>query len=337
MVGSCDVKFPIRLEGLVFTHGQFSRYSTVVLVLASKGVGGNPLREISIWGVAFQGGGVEGNIPLSPLHARKFPCKGQRKFPSNLSVVCFLDSDDSGMRLAFHLKVCMVWSSFLSLQLRARVIPWSHLPHGSAKNRLAHLRVWKSRSHRYAQPYFFWRWGIVLSRKFWHCCSVSCTVDLNSWLLKWGSTVQCESLVTLVQSVWIGSLKRTFRSRHQGLLAACCRCFGMPNPLSRRHFTKCSQFFALGSSASVMKRWSRHFEWRERIFSTRLLSKTCACVSPETKRLFLPFFQALKSEKKSTKHLKTFTRYSKGSRKRSKGPFLLAFLVHFLLFYCKLL
>ena len=26
MVGSCDVKFPIRLEGLVLTHSQFSRY-----------------------------------------------------------------------------------------------------------------------------------------------------------------------------------------------------------------------------------------------------------------------------------------------------------------------
>jgi len=26
MVGSCDVKFPIRLEGLVLSHGQFSRY-----------------------------------------------------------------------------------------------------------------------------------------------------------------------------------------------------------------------------------------------------------------------------------------------------------------------
>lgn len=25
MVGSCDVKFPIRLEGLVLTHQQFSR------------------------------------------------------------------------------------------------------------------------------------------------------------------------------------------------------------------------------------------------------------------------------------------------------------------------
>lgn len=28
MVGSCDVKFPIRLEGLVLTHGQFSRLMT---------------------------------------------------------------------------------------------------------------------------------------------------------------------------------------------------------------------------------------------------------------------------------------------------------------------
>jgi hypothetical protein len=29
MVGSCDVKFPIRLEGLVLTHGQFSRYRNI--------------------------------------------------------------------------------------------------------------------------------------------------------------------------------------------------------------------------------------------------------------------------------------------------------------------
>ena len=28
MVGSCDVKFPIRLEGLVLTHQQFSRFVT---------------------------------------------------------------------------------------------------------------------------------------------------------------------------------------------------------------------------------------------------------------------------------------------------------------------
>ena len=26
MVGSCDVKFPIRLEGLVLMHSQFSRF-----------------------------------------------------------------------------------------------------------------------------------------------------------------------------------------------------------------------------------------------------------------------------------------------------------------------
>ncbi len=26
MVGSCDVKFPIRLEGLVLTHSQFTSY-----------------------------------------------------------------------------------------------------------------------------------------------------------------------------------------------------------------------------------------------------------------------------------------------------------------------
>jgi len=31
MVGSCDVKFPIRLEGLVLSHGQFSRYLVSVI------------------------------------------------------------------------------------------------------------------------------------------------------------------------------------------------------------------------------------------------------------------------------------------------------------------
>lgn len=35
MVGSCDVKFPIRLEGLVLSHGQFSRYGATY-VLSSK-------------------------------------------------------------------------------------------------------------------------------------------------------------------------------------------------------------------------------------------------------------------------------------------------------------
>jgi len=31
MVGSCDVKFPIRLEGLVLSHGQFSRYTVTFI------------------------------------------------------------------------------------------------------------------------------------------------------------------------------------------------------------------------------------------------------------------------------------------------------------------
>lgn len=31
MVGSCDVKFPIRLEGLVVKHSQFSRYVKMVM------------------------------------------------------------------------------------------------------------------------------------------------------------------------------------------------------------------------------------------------------------------------------------------------------------------
>lgn len=33
MVGSCDVKFPIRLEGLVLTHSQFSRFAFVYVIL----------------------------------------------------------------------------------------------------------------------------------------------------------------------------------------------------------------------------------------------------------------------------------------------------------------
>jgi transcription initiation factor TFIID TATA-box-binding protein len=47
IVGSCDVKFPIRLEGLAYSHGQFSSYEpevclifvvvpTAVLMLASS-------------------------------------------------------------------------------------------------------------------------------------------------------------------------------------------------------------------------------------------------------------------------------------------------------------
>ena len=32
IVGSCDVKFPIRLEGLAFSHGQFSSYEPEVII-----------------------------------------------------------------------------------------------------------------------------------------------------------------------------------------------------------------------------------------------------------------------------------------------------------------
>ena len=33
IVGSCDVKFPIRLEGLAYSHGQFSSYEPEVCEL----------------------------------------------------------------------------------------------------------------------------------------------------------------------------------------------------------------------------------------------------------------------------------------------------------------
>ena len=40
IVGSCDVKFPIRLEGLAYSHGQFSSYepevSTSFVVVATR-------------------------------------------------------------------------------------------------------------------------------------------------------------------------------------------------------------------------------------------------------------------------------------------------------------
>jgi transcription initiation factor TFIID TATA-box-binding protein len=34
IVGSCDVKFPIRLEGLAYSHGQFSSYEPEVITPA---------------------------------------------------------------------------------------------------------------------------------------------------------------------------------------------------------------------------------------------------------------------------------------------------------------
>jgi transcription initiation factor TFIID TATA-box-binding protein len=36
IVGSCDVKFPIRLEGLAYSHGQFSSYEPEVSFLAYR-------------------------------------------------------------------------------------------------------------------------------------------------------------------------------------------------------------------------------------------------------------------------------------------------------------
>lgn len=33
IVGSCDVKFPIRLEGLAYSHGQFSSYEPEVGIM----------------------------------------------------------------------------------------------------------------------------------------------------------------------------------------------------------------------------------------------------------------------------------------------------------------
>jgi transcription initiation factor TFIID TATA-box-binding protein len=35
IVGSCDVKFPIRLEGLAYSHGQFSSYEPEVRLVTT--------------------------------------------------------------------------------------------------------------------------------------------------------------------------------------------------------------------------------------------------------------------------------------------------------------
>jgi len=40
IVGSCDVKFPIRLEGLAYSHGQFSSYEPEVRIKTSTAVWG---------------------------------------------------------------------------------------------------------------------------------------------------------------------------------------------------------------------------------------------------------------------------------------------------------
>jgi transcription initiation factor TFIID TATA-box-binding protein len=36
IVGSCDVKFPIRLEGLAYSHGQFSSYEPEVRIVSIR-------------------------------------------------------------------------------------------------------------------------------------------------------------------------------------------------------------------------------------------------------------------------------------------------------------
>jgi transcription initiation factor TFIID TATA-box-binding protein len=38
IVGSCDVKFPIRLEGLAYSHGQFSSYEPEVRICPSLAI-----------------------------------------------------------------------------------------------------------------------------------------------------------------------------------------------------------------------------------------------------------------------------------------------------------
>jgi len=43
IVGSCDVKFPIRLEGLAYSHGQFSSYGNLKVCRVSLTAGLSPL------------------------------------------------------------------------------------------------------------------------------------------------------------------------------------------------------------------------------------------------------------------------------------------------------
>ena len=53
IVGSCDVKFPIRLEGLVHSHGQFSSYEPEVRISHIRYL---PLANVNTPQVALQGG-----------------------------------------------------------------------------------------------------------------------------------------------------------------------------------------------------------------------------------------------------------------------------------------
>lgn len=45
MVGSCDVKFPIRLEGLVLTHSQFTSYEPELFPGNQNGLKNPGLKE----------------------------------------------------------------------------------------------------------------------------------------------------------------------------------------------------------------------------------------------------------------------------------------------------
>ena len=49
IVGSCDVKFPIRLEGLAYSHGQFSSYEPEVSIshFVNRCYGCSPLSPCS--------------------------------------------------------------------------------------------------------------------------------------------------------------------------------------------------------------------------------------------------------------------------------------------------
>lgn len=46
IVGSCDVKFPIRLEGLAYSHGQFSSYEPEVRLAYWSSHLSSPIRHV---------------------------------------------------------------------------------------------------------------------------------------------------------------------------------------------------------------------------------------------------------------------------------------------------
>ncbi|KAJ7754907.1 TBP-domain-containing protein [Mycena olivaceomarginata] len=50
IVGSCDVKFSIRLEGLAYRHGQFSSYEPEVALLIYRIIKPKVVLLIFVWG-----------------------------------------------------------------------------------------------------------------------------------------------------------------------------------------------------------------------------------------------------------------------------------------------